>query len=62
MEIEILPRWGCSSYPISSNVFHIFGGVFESENDYKMIGSGVHIAEIKDNGKNKSFSIRAMPK
>lgn len=62
MGIEVLPRWGCSSHPFSANVFHIFGGIYESENDFKTVDSGIHIAEIKDNGKNKSFSIRAVPK
>lgn len=60
--IEVMPRWGCTCYPVSSTSFHIFGGIYDNENDFKRISSGVHIAEVKDNGKYKSFSIKAMPK
>lgn len=44
MGIEVLPRWGCTCYPISAKSFHIFGGVYDSEDDFKKISSGVHIA------------------
>ena len=60
--IPVMPRWGCSCYAATDTSFKIFGGVFDNENDFKMIGSGIHVAQIKDNGKYKVFTIKAMPK
>lgn len=44
---EVAPRWGTSCLSLNDNCFRIFGGIFDNENDFKLIGSGVYYADIK---------------
>lgn len=60
--VEVLPRWGCTSVSLNENTFHIFGGVYDNENDYKLIGTGICAVEIRDNGKCKAYTISPQPK
>jgi hypothetical protein len=60
--VEILAKWGCSSKAISEKEFAIFGGIYDNENDFKMVGTGVYRVEIKETSKYKAFTIHALPK
>ena len=61
-DIEVLPRIGCTSYPIDDRRFIGFGGIYDNEEDFLRVGMTIHYFEVEDEEKGTYFRIITKPK
>ena len=61
-DIRVLPRIGCTSYPLDDRRFIVFGGIYDNEEDFFRIGMAIHYFEVDDEEKGTYFRIITKPK